>query len=39
MSSQGEVPAQKPRDPVFIGADAAMRRAAKRAQGTSEGNG
>lgn len=32
MSSQGESPAQKPRDPDFIGADAAMRRAAKRAQ-------
>lgn len=32
MSSQGDSPAQKPRDPDFVGADAAMRRAAKRAQ-------
>lgn len=32
MSSQGESPAQKPRDPDFVGADAAMRRAAKRAR-------
>lgn len=32
MSSRGENPAQKPRDPVFIGADAAMRRAAERAR-------
>ena len=32
MSSQGGIPAQKPRDPDFVGADAAMRRAAKRAQ-------
>ena len=32
MSPQGESPPQKPRDPDFVGADAAMRRAAKRAQ-------
>lgn len=32
MSSKGESPAQKPRDPDFVGADAAMRRAAKRAR-------
>ena len=36
MSSQGEVPAQKPRDPDFIGADAAMRRAAVRARKLAE---
>lgn len=32
MSSQDEYPAQKSRDPVFIGADAAMSRAAERAR-------
>ena len=32
MNSKGESPAQKPRDPDFVGADAAMRRAAKRAR-------
>lgn len=32
MSSKGKSPAQKPRDPDFIGADAAMRRAAERAR-------
>ena len=32
MNSKGESPAQKPRDPDFVGADAAMRRAAERAR-------
>ena len=36
MNSNGENPAQKPRDPVFIGADAAMRRAAVRARKLAE---
>ena len=32
MSTQNEKSAEKPRDPDFAGADAAMRRAAKRAR-------
>ena len=32
MNSKGGSPAQKPRDPDFIGAEAAMRRAAERAR-------
>ena len=36
MNSKGESPAQKPRDPDFVGADAAMRRAAERARRRAE---
>ena len=36
MNSQGESPGQKPRDPDFVGADAAMRRAAERARRRAE---
>ena len=32
MNSKGESPAQKPRDPDFVGSDVAMLRAAKRAR-------
>ena len=36
MNSPGRNPEQKPRDPDFVGADAAMRRAALRARKLAE---
>lgn len=36
MSSEGGKPKQRPRDPDFIGAEAAMRRAARRARRGAE---
>ncbi len=36
MNSKGGNPEQKPRDPDFVGADAAMRRAAERARRRTE---
>lgn len=36
MSSEGGEPKQRPRDPDFIGAEAAMRKGAKRARQRAE---
>ena len=36
MSPESEKPKQEPRDPIFIGAEAALRRAAKRARRRAE---
>ncbi|VAW75184.1 hypothetical protein MNBD_GAMMA15-1967 [hydrothermal vent metagenome] len=36
MSSHDHKPTRKPRDPDFVGADAAMHRAAKRARRRAE---